>query len=524
MPRNRNKNKKRNNKHVNKVHVLFQNPRAPTYPKEHYPKGPPKTGKRFTQHFKSKGNNALGRASFFHKDTKTNRFKRFNAPMSYGSTVTNSGGTGIRIRNKEFLATLAGSTTTSIASFIGQPGDAVTHPWLYPLAGMFEEYRYHRVMFEYIGSCPSTSTGTVIAYYEYDVTDTVAPTVAEFSANQDAAETSIWNKRMRWSMNSRSVWLKPPNKYFTRAQDESVIDVHTYDSWVFNIMTNGQENTNAVGNLWIYYDIEFRTPQVPNVGIGLGAFHTFDDVTPVTNFGQLTNYANYSPCYKINTTQIQFRHYYEGQVVALCTGTTTFTPATATWTLIVASGSAHVTEAGFASLTNGASIQVWDVRADQGAILTWGLAGSPVFNICSIYFYPNIKSIVDPTQQPKPIHRIIGKHPQFVGANLMGVIKMDLDQKRDRPISTPYQVMTTIPSKFIEHRYYPEDGFQLPKDDEKKYPDVIEEPELEEDNSWADEISVNNNNRNTLNGEHDDHNNTPRAKPKLQPRQMTKLL
>jgi len=54
-------------------------------------------------------------------------------------------------------------------------------------------------------------------------------------------------------------------EYFTRNTPlTSNLDIKTYDVGNLFVCTNGQANTNLIGELWIEYDVEFTTPQLGN--------------------------------------------------------------------------------------------------------------------------------------------------------------------------------------------------------------------------------------------------------------------
>jgi hypothetical protein len=378
---------------------------------------------------------------------KNLKVHRFTAPLSRGATITTTPMGTIRIRNKEYVATVLGSTATAIATFIGQPGNSTTHPWLSPMAAMFEEYRYNNVFFEYIGTCGATATGTIVGYYEYDVNDDPQTSVATFAANDGAIETNVWNQRQRWHMKKSDLWLTGKNKFFTRVDGQVVTNLQNYDSFNFSILTTGQASAAQVGHLWINYDIEFKAPQTP-ITIMPGSYYATG--ATITNLSRYTQFSTYSPVVKNGNLSFIFNGYFTGQIIIFVTVATVI-PGSTPWTLTPDSNVQLYDNISWYT-TNTSACQVYNVIANQGGNLQVSVTSGYTFTAGSWQFYPNDWPYANSVPLgPQPIQlkdykgapRMVGTHPAFLGRSLNKMMRLAGDTQNDQFTQTYQPMMRT---------------------------------------------------------------------------------
>jgi len=365
------------------------------------------------------------------------RTYKFKAPTAYGSTTVTGHKNGVTITNKELLAQIPGAVTTGVASFICQPGNSTTHPWLYPMASMFESYKYVRLEFLYVARCASTTSGSVIGYYEYDVNDTAADTLADFAANSGAIETSPWNKSMRWRFNPRNLirGAGRKDKFFTRVDDQTVDDLQNYDTCNFNLMATGQANSSIIGDLWVVYTIQFHTPQVAQ-NIPMGLFYALNPAG-FSTFAQFTNFGEYSPCFKNEEqTGVIFHRPFKGTVFISISGSSIPSPGHGAWTFDTSTGCTFTDAFNVAQATG--ILQTLSLNAEQGAEFLFVKDADQALGTYlsgSVGFYPSLLDFIDATPIASVHNPIIGTHPRFTGASLVKYMRQNMFVRPDR-IST----------------------------------------------------------------------------------------
>lgn len=60
------------------------------------------------------------------------------------------------------------------------PADGATFPWLSGVARKYEKYRFRKLKFTMVPHAPTTASGTLGMYVDYDPSDVPAPTAAAF--------------------------------------------------------------------------------------------------------------------------------------------------------------------------------------------------------------------------------------------------------------------------------------------------------------------------------------------------------
>lgn len=167
---------------------------------------------------------------------------------------------GVRIRHRELIGTVNGSVAFTATKFACNPGLSATFPWLAPQAVQWEQYRFHRLAFEFITRTSTATVGSVLLAPDYDPRDPSPSSEAQVSAYQDAVEDAAWRDQ-RCVLNVDSMHSLGPRK-FVRSAAIGLSDIKTYDAANFFMCTTEEVNTNAVGKLWVDYDVELYVPQI----------------------------------------------------------------------------------------------------------------------------------------------------------------------------------------------------------------------------------------------------------------------
>lgn len=186
-----------------------------------------------------------------------------------------------RIRHRELLATVNG-TAGSFAvagSYVINPGLAASFPWLSTQAASWEQYRFHRLAFEFVTRSSTSAVGSVILAPDYDSLD--APPSSELVATsyRDATEDAPWKDQI-CLLDSSALQPIGPRKYI-RSGAIPLSDLKTYDGGILHACVAENGATTGLGKLWVEYDVELFVPQT--------ASSTVPSTRTVSCFQQLTS-------------------------------------------------------------------------------------------------------------------------------------------------------------------------------------------------------------------------------------------
>lgn len=202
-----------------------------------------------------------------------------------------AGRDGVRIRHREFLQDLSGSTTFTATTFAINPGQAATFPWLSQIAANFEEYRFDGLVFEYISSSgdaiasTNNSLGEVFACVDYS-----AGTSSLFT-NKQTMENSMWCVTAKPSLNmTLPVECEPKLNpigilYVRTGAVPSGFDQRLYDLGTAGIATQGQQAAVTIGSWFVSYDVMLYKPvleQETAVGSAHYKCNTYTNAAPFT--------------------------------------------------------------------------------------------------------------------------------------------------------------------------------------------------------------------------------------------------
>lgn len=203
------------------------------------------------------------------------------APLSMNATSDLSG--DVIVTHREFLgnvnvvATAAGSTGFSIASYPINPGMVQSFPWLAQIANNFEMYEFAGLMYQYIptsgefGSTSSNVLGKVVMVTNYDP-DAPAFTSTVQMENYDYASVCKPSLEARHGVETAPAQRACKQMYIRQAA--STKDKLFTDLGLFQIATEGinvgAAGTFNVGELWVTYTVKFSRAQLYNSLLGSG--------------------------------------------------------------------------------------------------------------------------------------------------------------------------------------------------------------------------------------------------------------
>lgn len=185
---------------------------------------------------------------------KKSSWSRVNrsAPVAVGgSSGANRRSNNYRLQNCERIMDIGG-TNTGIFSIPINPGIASTFPWLSSIANSYDKYLFHRLIFRYKSTCPTSTSGQVILAWDYDSLDPT-PTTA-----QECCQETYWKATSPWQHMGFSVNLNGIGKLFTRDRVIAGSDLKTYDLGQLIVLS---DNNQASGYVEVEYDLTLYDKQ-----------------------------------------------------------------------------------------------------------------------------------------------------------------------------------------------------------------------------------------------------------------------
>lgn len=176
------------------------------------------------------------------------------------------GGVGVRktdrIVEREFLATIAGSTGYSVGNtFALNPGLVASFPWLSIEAAGWESYRFNKLRFCYYTRKGSSTDGSVIMGPDYDPNDGAPADEATFTTYQDVKEFAPWMDNVCVDLDAQQLNKIGRAKFVRTGTLPTGAQIVDYDSGNFFVATTGMADASNVGKLWVEYDVTFETKQ-----------------------------------------------------------------------------------------------------------------------------------------------------------------------------------------------------------------------------------------------------------------------
>jgi len=211
------------------------------------------------------------------------------APLNMGAmNVQFAGGTAPRVRHREFIGPVIGSTVFTTTIYRIQPGlrgVGVLFPWASSVANCFTQYKLHGMVLEYKTTSTNYSSqvglGSVMMSTQYDAESSpLASQIAvdnnEFTTSDTPATSFIHPIECAADASSITVRYVQANNSSGGTDDERFNDVG-----IFQVSTIGQTDSAGlqVGELWASYDIEFLKPALPDLHAGTTYLASFSSVT-----------------------------------------------------------------------------------------------------------------------------------------------------------------------------------------------------------------------------------------------------
>jgi hypothetical protein len=163
---------------------------------------------------------------------------------------------GTIVHHREYISAVFGTSTTNftvnnnlgVGLYSVQPMNPPTFNWLVGIASHFDQYKIQNIRMEYIPLCATTEVGRVALFWDPDSQDSGPVDRTELASFRGCVDTPPWSP----------VTLNIPCDQKVRFLDDNpTIDFKLVDSGRVGYATYGTTTNNALGDVFIEYDVEF---------------------------------------------------------------------------------------------------------------------------------------------------------------------------------------------------------------------------------------------------------------------------
>ncbi len=198
--------------------------------------------------------------------------------------ASDKGNGGIRVRHREYIQDVSGSVAYSVSSFPLNPGMAATFPWLSTMAQLYESYRFHALRFLYETQKSASTNGSILMGVDFDAADAAPANKQQLMSFEGAVRSGVWQE-CAFSAKPQSLHKFGPEKFNRSTSLSANQDIKTYDAGNLFVATKDCADATAIGELYVEYDVEFKTPQINASGVLGGSFVNSTGVASATPMG-----------------------------------------------------------------------------------------------------------------------------------------------------------------------------------------------------------------------------------------------
>jgi len=172
------------------------------------------------------------------------------------------------VMHREFIGNVTGAQNWAVAStFAINPGLAASFPWLSGIAQNWETYRFKKLRFCYYTRTGSNVPGSVILAHDPDSSD-AAPSTEQIMTTYEAVQEDAPWKDICLALRASSLHEGQQRKFVRTAPLAANEDIKLYDSGnLYLAVVDG--TAVSWGKLWVEYEIDFQTPQLPPAGLAV---------------------------------------------------------------------------------------------------------------------------------------------------------------------------------------------------------------------------------------------------------------
>lgn len=167
------------------------------------------------------------------------------------------------ISHREYIGDVSGSVAFEASKYALNPGNPSVFPWLSSIAMNYESYVFKQLHFHFETSVSTTTAGTVMLAVDYDAGDEPPATKQVLMGYAQAQRSAPWQE---CAFNCRAGDLRKfAAERYVRGLTPPVGDIKTYDVGNLFLATQGNASGDTIGELYVSYTVELRTPQIHNV-------------------------------------------------------------------------------------------------------------------------------------------------------------------------------------------------------------------------------------------------------------------
>lgn len=201
----------------------------------------------------------------------------YNLPKALrNGSIKQDGFDSTFVRKCEFLGNVTGTVAFALAvAYAINPGLAATFPWLSTIAQSWERYRFRKLVFHYITRTGNATAGTVLFAPDYDAAD-AQPATEQIAADYtDSDECPPYANpetgHFMFPLNCARMNAMVKEHYIRTGALAANLDIKTYDAANAFFFTVDSIDTAKWGKVWVEYEVDLFTPQLPAAGIVQGA-------------------------------------------------------------------------------------------------------------------------------------------------------------------------------------------------------------------------------------------------------------
>lgn len=175
-----------------------------------------------------------------------------------------------RVSHREFIGNVTGSVAFALSNtFAINPALAASFPWLSTMAQSWQRYRFRYLRFKYLTRTGTATPGSVMLAMDPDAAD-ANPATEVILSTYWCKESACYVEELCLEIPSHLLAPARGEMHFTRtAALAANLDIKTYDVGNFFVGTVDGTAVNW-GKLWVEYQIDLMTPQLPPAGPFVG--------------------------------------------------------------------------------------------------------------------------------------------------------------------------------------------------------------------------------------------------------------
>lgn len=170
-------------------------------------------------------------------------------------------------------------------TFILNPGDPDSFPWCSQFGNLYESYVFRKLRYRWEPACSTTTQGFVAFVPDFNPLESAPLNKQQAFQNEKTVRGSPFKN---FAVTFSQEQLNKRKSYFARSNSEVVADANkeVYDTGNLRIYVGGcVDNSTSLGEVWVDYDVEFRTPEAPTQVPGVLSLSNSNTAVPknVTN-------------------------------------------------------------------------------------------------------------------------------------------------------------------------------------------------------------------------------------------------